>query len=140
MKPVIECIRDFFLTFPELKPGALMIDYLGSDATEYVIEAVPCERFYRRYTDGGGMKQFQFLFAGREVYTADLDQLAGNSGFYETLENWILHTGTDTLDSFLDGRNSVSLEVLQRGYVFDTEADTARYQMQINLIYEDQEE
>lgn len=137
MKPVIECVRDFIMTFPELKDGALMIDYLNSDATEYVIEAVPCDPFYKKYTDGGGLKQFQFLFASREVYSADISQLTENSAFYENFKDWILHTQTSVLNSFLDGRTAAFLEIQQNDYVFDSDADTARYQMQLNLVYQD---
>lgn len=135
MKPIIECVRDFILTFPELKDGAVMIDYLSSDATEYVIESVPCDPFYKRYTDGGGLRQFQFLFASREVYSADISQLTENSAFYESFKDWILHTESSVLTPFLDGRTADFIEILQNDYVFDTDADTARYQMQFNLIY-----
>lgn len=135
MKPIIECVRDFILTFPELKDGAVMIDYLSSDATEYVIEAVPCDPFYKRYTDGGGIRQAEFVFASREVYTADLEKLTENSAFYEAFENWLFEQSQKGVLPDLDGRDAHSLEVLTRDYVFDTDADTARYQMQLRLLY-----
>ena len=137
MKALIECIRDFIMTFPELKDGCLMVDYLGSEAIEYSVESIPCERIFKRYTDGRTVKQFLFLFASREFYGADVNQCIENLAFYEHFENWILNTEQETLDSFLDGRNAASLDVLTGGYAFDEDTETARYQIQLRLLYED---
>lgn len=137
MKALIECIRDFIMTFPELKDGCLMVDYLGSEAIEYSVESVPCDRIYKKYTDGGCIKQFLFVFASREAYGADVNQCIENLAFYEHFENWILNTEQETLDSFLDGRNAVSLDVLTGGYAFDEDTETARYQIQLRLLYTD---
>ena len=61
--PVIECVRDYILTFPELdENGCLCVDYLGDKAIEYSVEAVPCEPVVKRYTDGSCMKQLRFCF------------------------------------------------------------------------------
>ena len=57
--------------------------------------------------------------------------------FYEHFEDWILNTEPETIDGFLDGRNAVSLDILTGGYAFDEEAETARYQIQLRLLYED---
>ncbi len=137
MKPVIACIRDFVMTFPELKDGCLMIDYLGDKAVEYSVEAMPCDRIIRKYADGGCVKQFLFLFASREFYSADINQLIANSAFYEKFEDWILHTSAETLNSFLDGRCAVSLDILTGNYLYDSGFSAARYQIQLKLIYED---
>ena len=137
MKALIECIRNFIMTFPELRDGCFMIDYLSEKPIEYAVIAVPCERIFKKYTDGGCIKQFLFLFASREFYSADINQLIENSAFYEHFENWIADTEPETLDQFLDGRNAVSLDILTGGYAFDEEADTAQYQIQLRLLYED---
>ncbi len=138
MKPLAECIRNFVMTFPELKDGCLMLDYLGDKAVEYSIEAVPCDRIVRKYTDGGCVKQFLFLFASRELYNADINQLIANSAFYEKFEDWVLHTDMQLLNSFLDGRKAVSLEILTGNYLYDASFSAARYQIQLKLIYEDE--
>ena len=137
MKPVIECIRDFVMTFPELKDGCFMIDYLSKDPVEYVVEAVPCDRIFKKYTDGGCIKQFLFIFASREAYSADVNKQIENSAFYEHFENWILAAAPETLSQFLDGRNPFQLDVLTSGYLFDADYNTARYQIQLRLLYTD---
>ena len=137
MKPVIECIRDFVMTFPELKDGCFMIDYLSKDPVEYVVEAVPCDRIFKKYTDGGCIKQFLFIFASREAYSADVNKQIENSAFYEHFENWILAAAPEMLSQFLDGRNPFRLDVLTSGYLFDADYNTARYQIQLRLLYTD---
>ena len=37
MKTIIECIRDYVMTFPELKDGALIVDCLGSEPIGYTV-------------------------------------------------------------------------------------------------------
>ncbi len=138
MKPIIDCLRDFIMSYPELKDGCLMVDYLGDKPVEYAIEAVPCDPVYRKYTDGGCMKQFLFLFASREVYAADVERCTENLAFYEEFERWINdQNNSDNLPD-LDGREPVSIEVLTGGYAFSADGNTARYQIQLRLIYEEE--
>lgn len=137
MKPMIRCIRDYILQFPALKEGCLYVDYLGNTAVEYTVEAVPCDPVYTKYTDGSCMKQFLFLFASREFYSADVNQCIENLSFYEEFERWIWEQNRSGILPDLDGRSPVSLEVLTGGYAFDADENTARYQIQLRLIYEE---
>ena len=140
MKPVIDCIRTYLCGFPLLKEGLFGVDYLGRDATEYTVEAVPCDPVFRQYTDGGCMKQFLFLFASREWYSADAAQNTDNLAFYEELERWIRQNNLAGNLPDLDGREANSIEVLTSGYAFDADSSTARYQIQLRLTYFDKEE
>lgn len=138
MKPLIECVRDFVMTFPTLKDGCLYVDYLGSRAIEYSVEAIPADPVYKRYTDGGCVKQFLFLFASREYYSADVNQCIENLSFYEDFASWINQKNRNGALPDLDGRDPVSIEVLTGGYAFDADAETARYQIQLRLLYEEE--
>lgn len=138
-RPLIECLRDYILGFPELKNGCLCnVDYLGDQSIEYDIEAVPCDPVYKRYIDGDCMKQFLFLFASREEYNAQVATCIANLHFYEKFEEWIEDNNANGNFPDLDGRLPVSIEVLTRGYPLSAEADTARYQIQLRLIYEEE--
>ncbi|MBQ9695773.1 MAG: hypothetical protein IJV58_05025 [Oscillospiraceae bacterium] len=137
MKPLIECIRDYVMEFPDLKDGFLLVDYLGNNAVEYTVDAVPCDPIYKRYTDGSCMKQFLFLFASREFYNADVNQCIENLAFYENFQEWIMERNLEGLLPDLDGRTPVAVEVLTGGYAFLAEDKTARYQIQLRLIYEE---
>lgn len=137
MKPLIECVREYVMAFPGLKDGLLLVDHLGSEAVEYTVETVPCSPVYRQYTDGDCMKQFLFVFASREYYSADVNQCIENLAFYEQFQNWIRTCDREGILPDLDGRIPISIEVLTGGYAFDCDGSTARYQMQLRLLYEE---
>ncbi len=84
------------------------------------------------------MKQFLFLFASREYYGEDVNKNIENLGFYEHFSDWIFENNYNDIVPDLDGRIAISVEVLTGGYAFDTDANTARYQIQLRLLYEEE--
>lgn len=139
-KPIIESIRDYISAFPDLSENCcLLIDYLGDKPVEYTVEAVPCNPVYKEYVDGEKVKQFQFIFASREYFEADVNTCIENLHFYENFEEWIEQNNDNGVFPNLGGnRTPVSLEVLTRGYVLSADEETARYQIQLRLIYEEE--
>lgn len=139
-KPIIESIRDYISAFPDLSEDCcLLIDYLGDKPVEYTVEAVPCNPVYKEYVDGEKVKQFQFIFASREYFEADVNTCIENLHFYENFEEWIEQNNDNGVFPNLGGnRTPVSLEVLTRGYVLSADEETARYQIQLRLIYEEE--
>lgn len=138
-KPIIESIRDYIGTFPELKDGCLLlVDTLGAESVEYAVEAVPADPVYKTYTDGEKVKQFLFVFASREFLNADINTGIENLHFYEKFEDWIENNDHNGIYPDLDGKMPVSLEVLTKGYVLSAEDGTAKYQIQLRLIYEEE--
>lgn len=137
-KPIIEYIRSYIMKFPELKDGCFLVDFLGNQPIEYVVETVPCDPVYKKYTDGSCMKQFLFVFASREFYSEDVSRCLENNAFYERFEDWITERNFNgILPDLGDTRCPVSIEVLTGGYAFDTDTNTARYQIQLCLLYEE---
>jgi len=138
-KPMIEGVRDYIMNgFPELKNGGLMIDVLGAEPVEYTVETVPCDPIHTRYVDGSCLKQFLFIFASREYLGEDVNQAIENSAFYEEFADWIYEQDqSGSLPDLDEGRTPVSIEVLTGGYVLSETATTARYQIQLRLIYEE---
>lgn len=137
-KSVIECIRSYIMKFPELKDGCFLVDFLGNQPIEYVVETVPCNPVYKKYTDGSCMKQFLFVFASREFYSEDVSRCLENNSFYECFEDWITERNFNgILPDLGDTRCPVSIEVLTGVYVFDADTNTARYQIQLRLLYEE---
>ena len=137
-KPVIECVREYIMKFPELKDGCFLVDFLGNKPIEYVVETVPCDPVYKKYTDGSCMKQFLFVFASREFYSEDVSRCLENNAFYERFGEWITERNFNGILPNLSGsRFPVSIEVLTGGYAFDADTNTARYQIQLRLLYEE---
>ena len=139
-KPIIESLRDYISTFPNLSEGCcLLIDYLGDKAVEYTVEAVPCNPIYKEYVDGGKVKQFLFVFASREYFEADINTCIANLHFYEEFEEWIEDNNeAGTFPDLGENKTTVSIEVLTRGYALSADEETARYQIQLRLIYEEE--
>ena len=137
-KPVIECVRNYILNFPQLKGGCLLVDILRNKPVEYVVESVPCDPMYKRYVDGGGLKQFVFIFASREYFNESITTNIANLGFYEEFESWISGNNFEgILPDLGEGREPISLEVTTCGYAYSADEKTARYQIQLRLIYEE---
>jgi hypothetical protein len=137
---MIERIRDYVLTYPQLPDGAVQIDYLGAEAGQFTLEAVPCDPVYRRYTDGGCIRQYLFVFASRSYYGADVALCAENQALFEGLSRWIRENDRQGALPVLDeGCTAERLDVLSSGYVLSEDTESARYQMQLRLIYTDNE-
>ena len=136
---IIESIRDYMLTFPGLHEGDLCIDFLGAEPEQCSLEPVPCDPIYRKYTDGGALKQYLFVFASREYYSADVEQCAANQTYYEDFAAWVkAQNDAGNLPDLGVDKYAVLLEVLTSGYAFSEDAKTARYQIQLRLIYEEE--
>lgn len=135
-KPIIEAVREFIMKFPKLKDGALLVDYLGNSPIEYTVEAVPCSPVIKKYIDGSCEKQFLFLFASREFYSDDVNICIENLAFYEDFTDWIHKCNNSGNLPILSGnRIATEIEILTSDYLLYADADTARYQIQMRLIY-----
>ena len=136
MSAIIDSVRTYLMQFEGLQDGLFCVDYLGADPTEYCVEAVPCDPIYQRYTDGDCLRQFLFIFASREFFSADVVQNTANAAFYEAFMDCIYENDLNGVLPVLDGHEAISIEVLTSGYVFDADGDAARYQIQLRLIYQ----
>lgn len=134
-KPIIESIREYILTCPLIKDGKINIDYLP-DGMGYSIDPIGCDPIYKKHTDGGCVKQFQFALMSKDAYDGDARTGISNSGFCQFFEEWLEENNdTDNLPD-LKSHDALRMEVLLSGYLFSTEVDLGRYQIQCRLIYE----
>jgi hypothetical protein len=135
---IIKALRDYISQCPylyEFNKG-INIDYLDNDSTTYSIEEVPCEPIIKQYINGDTKRQYDFIFASRESYGADVFQNIENSGFYEDFSNWIEEQSVKgNLPSLEGNRESLEIKVSTTGYAFQTDDNSARYQIQLKLIY-----
>lgn len=140
---IIEAIRNFIKLCPYLQEFEgvnglvkVNVDYLEEDSNVYSIEEVPVEPIIKKYVNGDSIRQFQFIFASREPYGADVLQNISNSGFYEDFANWIeLQNTNDNFPVLDDGYESQEIKVLSPGYAFQVDVDKARYQIELRLKY-----
>lgn len=133
---IIQAIRDYIAECPLLKDGVILgIDKLEAGIS-YTIDTTPCTPVLQQYTDGGSKRQFQFVFASRETYGEKVLENLENSGFYENFSDWLEQNNWNRIFPDLgEYRTPFRIEILSNGYAYDTGDDTARYQIQLNLLY-----
>ena len=132
---MIEAIRQYFIDhFDQLAPsGTVGVDYLKEVVDSYSIEPGIGDPWVKRYVDGGGVRQYNFTFTSREAYGPDTVQNMDNLKFYAYISERI-----ETLN--LKGTvpqvmGAYKVEVLTNGYIMDVSPDTAKYQIQLRLLY-----
>lgn len=133
---IIETLHNFLNTYPPLAEDRINVDFLGADAGEYSLETVPCSEWVRRYVDGSGVKQFQFIIASRNQFDDTIRRQLDNISFYENFSAWLeKQTTSRALPDLGVNRNAIKLETVSSGYAFQQGENTARYQMQCKLTY-----
>lgn len=137
---VIEAIRQFMQSCPYVKEfGRVNVDWLDKKAKGFAIETVPAETVIKRYVNGDAVKQFVFLIATREAYSADLAQNIDHIAIFERIAGWMREqTLKNNLPDLGDKRYAQKIEALTEGYAYQTSIDTARYQMQCRLVYDEE--
>lgn len=133
---MIEKIRNYFKTKVTLAEefDNILVDFLGEDATSYSIEPIPVEPKIRPYRDGGSLNQYVFQFGSREFYDNSVAQNINNLGFYEKFQEEI---ETNNRNGVLpDIKGIQSIECLTPGTIQDVQNGTAKYVIQMRIIYE----
>lgn len=137
MKTLIAAVREWLQTYEGLADGRLNVDFLPEEATTYSIDSVPSTEIIKRYLDGSSRRQFLFTIASREFLSEDLAQNIDNQAFYEGLSSWLeWQVKSRNLPQLGENRQAQSIEVSSTAYPFIVdEHGTARYQLQLRLIY-----
>lgn len=134
---IIDAIREYFLACDLLNDGKINIDFLG-DKPEYSIDPIPAEPTIKKYVDGEEVRQFQFAFTSKEYFDGDARTGIENSGFYQDLAEWIETNNANGVLPLLTNpkQDPIKVETMTHGYLFDVDAEFARYQIQCRLVYE----
>lgn len=134
---LIDSLRTYFRTCPQLKGERLNVDFLPTKARSYTLDVVPCKELIKSYLDGSALKQFDFVLASRNYKTQNAAQNVENLAFYEDFSRWVAQENRRrNLPILFTGRTARKLEVTTSGYPFYVDdAGTARYQIQMKLTY-----
>lgn len=136
MSNLIDNIRTFILTCSFLQDGRVNVDYIGEEMG-YSIDPLPCDPIVQRYTDGGAKKQFQFAFTSQEEYDQDSRINIENSGFFQMFDEWLeKQSFNENFPELGKGKNPISMETLNSGYLYDVNGVNAKYRIECRLIYE----
>lgn len=133
---ILDSIRNYIKTCPFLKNGVINANYLSEKAESYTVDSIPCAPTVKKYVDGGSIRQFVFILASREYYTANVLENLNVNKFYEEFQGWIeSQNAKGNLPVLKDGLSPLEITVLSSGYLAGEGEKTARYQIQCRLIY-----
>lgn len=134
---MIQSVRDYFLTYSGMADALIHVDALGSTPIEYAVIPAPGPRKVEEYLDGKTKREYPFLI--QSVFsTADEAERIENSGFYETLADWLEEqTEAGNLPTLDAGKTAESIEAVTWGFVYEQgESGTGIYQITCKLVYE----
>ena len=132
---IIEAIREYISDLDCMATFEINVNYLDGENDSFSIEEVPCNPIIKKYLDGSTLRQYQFVFCGREPYGAEILQNIENSTFYEDFANEIEEKNTNDVLPTLEGMEATSLEITSNAYTVSVTEDTAMYQINLNLKY-----
>ena len=133
---LIAGVRDFLCSCPLLSDGKLNVDFLGPEPTEYAIERVAGDEVLKRYSDGGRLKQFVFLFSSREWIGRRVEQHLKLAEFYERFSEWLEEMSRKgTLPQIGESRVAQSIGAVSGGILYDQTGECAKYQIRCRLVY-----
>ena len=131
-------LHDYFRACPLIdRKNRLNFNSLGAKPTEYSIDDEgPENPVIKTYVDGGSLRFRTFSLATRAVYGEDERVNISNSGTYEQLRAWVEEQNRLRRFPQMDeGQMPHRLEALTDGYLYTTDTNTARYQIQLRLTY-----
>lgn len=133
---MIEAVHDFINTYAPLAQDRIDVDFLPAEAGGYSLETTPCAEWVKRYVDGSGLRQFQFVLASREFFDETIRTQLEHIGFYENFSVWLdEQTLQKHFPELPDGCTAVKIQAVSCGYAMEQGANTARYQIQCKLLY-----
>lgn len=137
MSSVLQAIADWLRGCPLLADQRLNVNYLGAEPVEYAIIEAPTTPVLQSYLDGSSIRQRAVAITAVKDYSSDLLQQLAETGFWEAFAQWVeTQNEAETLPDLGDGKTSLAVEVSATHYLLQTTAQTARYQIQLLLTYE----
>lgn len=134
---VLEALKAWLLTCPLLEGQRLNTNYLGPEPVEFSLVESPVTPVVERYLDGSSTRQKAVAITAVQDYSPDQLQQLASSGFWAELAGWIEEQNDlDNLPQLEEDKAACSVEITASHYIFQTGPQTARYQMQILLVYD----
>lgn len=115
------------------------VDFAGKDPTEYTIYSTPST--IRNIRDILGsvyidpIQEVNYVFACLFPFSLDILQNLDNLGFFATVTEWIYEQNKAKNFPEIEEGRVMSIMPTMSPYVFDTDSDSGRYQIQLKITY-----
>lgn len=135
---MIDGLRDYFLKFTEFpKRSTLGVDALSSDVHSFSIDITPCNPTLQKYINGVTLKQQTFVLSGRFAYNNDNTTILL---FFDKLATWIEQNNyANVFPKMAENQYPEEIQILSNGYLINHDGTEAKYQIQLKLIYREEE-
>lgn len=113
------------------------IEYLGADSAQvqFSLEATPTATILAQYFMGS-VRAKNYVLASRMTYSPDAVQQAANSSFWDDFALWVeQQSGAGQLPKLSGGKRAEKVVCLSPGYIMSQDADSCRFQIQLQLQY-----
>lgn len=138
--PDIQAVLEWLASCPyatALNDGdvAFSIDYLGAEPCQFSLEGTPTAPVLERYIRGS-LRAKNYVLASRMSYTPDIVQQAANSSFWDDFADWVEEqSSAQNLPKLAGGKRAEAMVCLSPGYLLNQDANTCRFQIQLQLQY-----
>ena len=133
---IIQSLWDYFLACPLMCDRKINVDFLPEKSLEYSIDTTPATEIIKQYVDGSSVRQYLFVIRSVQDYGSDVLQNIANSGFFESLSNWLEEqTRKKNFPTLPSGKEPQKREAQSTGYLFVSGPDTGKYQIQCRRQY-----
>lgn len=135
---MINAIRNYFLQYTKFPTSSTIgVDALDNEIDNFSIDFLPSKRVLKTYLNGTTERQQLFVLAGRFAYNNDNSVVLN---FFNDLEQWIeSNNNADILPELTGKQIAEKVEVLSNGYLINQNGSEARYQIQLRLLYREEE-
>ena len=114
---------------------AFSIDYLGAEPCQFSLESTPTAPILEKYIRGS-LRAKNYVLASRMSYTQDTAQQAANSSFWDSFADWVEEQSlAGRLPKLENGKTAEAVVCLSPGYILNQNANTCRFQIQLQLQY-----
>lgn len=138
----IKAMLDWLATCPlatalDNEDVAFSIEYLGADAdqVQFSLEGTPTATVIDKFFLGSRRAK-NYVLASRMTYSQDNIQQAANSSFWDEFAEWVeTQSSARNLPQLSDGKTAEKVVCLSPGYIMSQDADSCRFQIQLQLQY-----
>lgn len=134
---MIEKIREYFIDNKIINCDEdkinLNVDFLSEKPTEFAIMKIPTNPIVESYINGDSLRQFQFQLISCNDYGIDVMQNVYNSSFYEKMYKKIELLNKEKKLPDIEGIQKI--ECLDDGAILSTTTNTARYSIEMRILY-----
>lgn len=134
---IIDKVREYLLSCPELSGRKININCLGTKPGSLTIDNIPADAVITKYCDGGELKQAVFALGVRDRYDENLQTNVSVTELLEKIEKWLYRQNViKNLPDFCKKDISTKIvEVTKSGYLYDTSMANGRWQMEFRVLY-----